>query len=162
MPIAGIGGLVATVLTGWPNTNASRLTSAVRRPVILGALDLGIVQAVAIGIAAMFGWALTIQRTLGTGPRLIRGGPTVRATPTGSPSAGAASSRSGRSMAESSSARPTAHQARVARRAFDPADKATVGGTTPLLVDPCRTSSLRQIISGGQRLQTPPSAFPPC
>ena len=76
MPIAGIGGvLVATALTGWPEYQ--RLASYVGRasPIdILGALDLGILQAVAVGIAAaIFGWAFTIQRTLGTGPRLIRG-----------------------------------------------------------------------------------------
>ena len=42
-------------------------------------------------------------------------------------------------------------QDRVARRAFNPADKATwgQGGTTPLLIDPCRTGSTHALVFAG-------------
>jgi type IV secretion system protein VirD4 len=157
MPIAGIGGvIVATVLTAWPEYqrlapyigNASPLN-------ILGALDLGIVQAVAVGIAAaIFGWALTIQRTLGTGPRLIRGRSdnyghadwlAIREARRLFP--GPDETYGGIVVGEAY----RVDQDRVARRAFDPADKTTwgQGGTLPLLVDPCRTGSTHALVFGG-------------
>jgi len=157
MPVAGIGGVVvATVLTGWPEYqrlapyigNASPLN-------IVGALDLGIVQAIAVGIsAAIFGWAFTIQRTLGTGPRLIRGRSdnyghadwlSIREARRLFP--GPDETFGGIVVGEAY----RVDQDRVARRAFDPADKTTwgQGGTPPLLVDPCRTGSTHALVFGG-------------
>ena len=77
MPIAGIVGvIVAAFLTAWPEYD--RLVPYIGRasPVdILRALDLGVLQAVAVALlAALLGWGLAFQRfRAGTGPRLIRG-----------------------------------------------------------------------------------------
>jgi type IV secretion system protein VirD4 len=157
MPVAGIGGVVvATVLTGWPEYqrlapyigNASPLN-------IVGALDLGIVQAVAVGIAAaIFGWAFTIQRTLGTGPRLIRGRSDNYGHADWLPIREARRLFPGPDEIFGGIVVGEAYrvdQDRVARRAFDPADKTTwgQGGTTPLLVDPCRAGSTHALVFGG-------------
>jgi type IV secretion system protein VirD4 len=42
-------------------------------------------------------------------------------------------------------------QDRVARSVFDPADRSTwgQGGTTPLLIDPCRSGSTHALVFGG-------------
>jgi type IV secretion system protein VirD4 len=78
MPLAGIAGVVlATALTTWPELQ--RLAPYVgRAPLLnlLGALDLGILQAVAVGVVAVvIGAGCMVQRTIGTrfSPRVVRG-----------------------------------------------------------------------------------------
>jgi hypothetical protein len=76
MPLAGIAGVVAAAaLTGWPEYQRLAPYLGHASPfAILGALDLGILQAMAVGcLAALLGWGLTFQRNRGgTGPRIIR------------------------------------------------------------------------------------------
>jgi type IV secretion system protein VirD4 len=158
MPLAGIAGVVvAAGLTGWPEYQ--RLTPYIGTAspfAILGALDLGIVQAVAVGFAAaLLGWGFTFQRSRGgTGPRLIRGRSdnfghadwlAMRAARRLFP--GPDETFGGIVVGEAY----RVDQDRVARRAFDPADKATwgQGGSAPLLVDPCRTGSTHALVFGG-------------
>ena len=158
MPIASIAGIVvATILTAWPEYD--RLVPYIGRasPVdILGALDLGVLQAVAVGcLAALLGWGLTFQRFRGgAGPRLVRG----------------RSDNFGHAdwlgMREARLLFPGPDEVyggivvgeayrvdrdRVAHRAFDPADQTTWGqaGSTPLLVDPCRTGSTHALVFAG-------------
>jgi type IV secretion system protein VirD4 len=159
MPVAGIiGVVVATALTGWPEYQrlAPYLGTAAAFD-ILRAVDLRIPQAVLVGLlAAIVGAKLTIRNTLGTGsgPRLIRGRSdnfghadwlstreACRLFPGPDPSYG------GIVVGEAY----RVDQDRVARRAFDPADRSSwgQGGTAPLLVDPCRTGSTHALVFAG-------------
>ena len=135
MPVAGIiGVVVATALTGWPEYQrlAPYLGTAAALD-ILRAVDLRIPQAVLVGLlAAIVGAKLTIRSTLGTGsgPRLIRGRSdnyghadwlsireARRLFPGPDPSYG------GIVVGEAY----RVDQDRVARRAFDPADRKQLG-----------------------------------
>jgi type IV secretion system protein VirD4 len=159
MPAAGVAGvLVATILTGWPEYQ--RLAPYIgNAPLldVLRALDLGIMQAVGVGlVAALTGCGLTVQRTLGPGfgRRLVRGRSdnyghadwlAIRDARRLFPGPG--ETFGGIVVGESY----RVDQDRVARRAFNPADKATwgQGGTTPLLVDPCHTGSTHALVFAG-------------
>jgi type IV secretion system protein VirD4 len=159
MPAAGVAGvLVATILTGWPEYQ--RLAPYIgNAPLldVLRALDLGIMQAVAVGlVAALLGCGLTVQRTLGPGfgRRLVRGRSdnyghadwlSIRDARRLFP--GPDESFGGIVVGEAY----RVDQDRVARRAFNPADKSTwgQGGTTPLLIDPCRTGSTHALVFAG-------------
>ena len=158
-PVGGIAGVVAsTILTGWPEYrrlapyigNASLLD-------VLRTLDLGILLAVAIGIvAAVTGVGLMVQRPVGTrfGARLMRG----RSDNFGHADwlaihdarrlfPGPDETYGGIVVGEAY----RVDQDRVARRAFNPAVKATwgQGGTTPLLIDPCHTGSTHALVFAG-------------
>jgi type IV secretion system protein VirD4 len=159
MPLAGIAGVVAaTVLTVWPEYQ--RLAPYVgSAPLldVLRALNLSAVQAAAVGlIAAVAGVRLTLQQTLRgrTGPRLVRGR---------SDNFGHADWLAIRDARRLFPGPDAAHggivvgeayrvdRDRVARRAFDPADRSTwgQGGTAPLLIDPCRSGSTHALVFGG-------------
>jgi type IV secretion system protein VirD4 len=159
MPVAGIiGVVVATALTGWPEYQrlAPYLGTAAALDV-LRSVDLRIPQAVLVGLlATIVGSKLTIRSTLGTGsgPRLVRGRSdnyghadwlspreASRLFPGPDPSYG------GIVVGEAY----RVDQDRVARWAFDPADRRSwgQGGTTPLLVDPCRTGSTHALVFAG-------------
>ena len=159
MPAAGVAGvLVATILTGWPEYQrlAPYIGSASLLD-ILQALDLGIMQAVAVGLVAAFlGCGLTVQRTLGPGfgRRLVRGRSdnfghadwlSIRDARRLFP--GPDETFGGIVVGEAY----RVDQDRVARRAFNPADKSTwgQGGRTPLLVDRCRTGSTHALVFAG-------------
>jgi type IV secretion system protein VirD4 len=157
MPLAGIAGvLVATILTGWPEYQRLAPYLGGASPVdILSALDLGVLQAVTVGcLAALLGWGLTFQRFRGSGPRLVRGR---------SDNFGHADWLA---MREARRLFPgpdemfggivvgeayRVDQDRVARRAFDPADKTTwgQGGSASLLIDPCRAGSTHALVFAG-------------
>jgi type IV secretion system protein VirD4 len=159
MPIAGIAGvLVATVLTGWPEYRRLAPYIGTASPLdILASIDLGRLQAVAIGlVTVMSGGGLTIQRTLGGrfGPRLIRGRSdnyghaewlSIRDARRLFP--GEDESFGGIVVGEAY----RVDQDRVAHRTFNPADRSTwgQGGTAPLLVDPCRTGSTHALVFAG-------------
>ena len=159
MPLAGIAGVVAaTLLTVWPEYQ--RLAPYVRSAPLLDvlrALNLSAVQAAAVGlIAAVTGVRLTLQQTLRgrTGPRLVRGR---------SDNFGHADWLAIRDARRLFPGPDEAHggivvgeayrvdRDRVARRAFDPADRSTwgQGGTAPLLIDPCRSGSTHALVFGG-------------
>jgi type IV secretion system protein VirD4 len=159
MPIAGIAGvLAATILTAWPEYRALALYIG-SAPLldIVGALDAGIVQAVAVGlIAAMIGTGFMLQRPVGGrfGPRVVRG----RSDNFGHADwlamrdarrlfPGPDDTYGGIVVGEAY----RVDRDRVARRAFDPADRTTwgQGGTAPLLVDPCRTGSTHALVFAG-------------
>ena len=159
MPLAGIAGVViATVLTVWPEYQrlAPYLGNAPLFDVVR-ALNLGAVQAVAVGlIATVAGVRLTLQQTLHgrTGPRLVRG----RSDNFGHADwlalrdarrlfPGPDDTHGGIVVGEAY----RVDQDRVARRVFDPADRSTwgQGGTTPLLIDPCRSGSTHALVFGG-------------
>lgn len=158
-PVAGIAGVVISiVLTCWPEYqrlapylgNASLLD-------VLRALDLGILLAVAIGIvAAVIGACFMVRRPGGTrfGARLMRGRSdnfghadwlAVHAARRLFP--GPDETYGGIVVGEAY----RVDQDRVARRAFNPADKTTwgQGGTTPLLIDPCHTGSTHALVFAG-------------
>jgi type IV secretion system protein VirD4 len=159
MPFAGIAGVLGTsILTGWPEYQrlASYAGSASAWE-ILRTLDLNIVQAVAFGSAAaiigarlMSPWALNV----GIGPRLLRGR---------SDNFGHADWLSIRDAHRLFSGPDKVHggivvgeayrvdQDRVARHAFDPNDRRTwgLGGSAPLLVDPCHTGSTHALVFSG-------------
>lgn len=158
MPLAGIAGVaVAAGMTGWPEYQRLAPYIGTASPLdVLGALDLGIVQAVAVGfIAALLGWGLAFQRSRGgTGPRLVRG----RSDNFGH--ADWLSMRDARRLfpgPDETFGGIVVGEAyrvdrdRVARRPFDPADKTTwgQGGSTPLLIDPCRVGSTHALVFGG-------------
>jgi type IV secretion system protein VirD4 len=159
MPIAGIAGvLAATILTAWPEYRAlaSYIGSAPLLDIV-GALDAGVVQAVAVGlVAAMIGTGFVLQRPVGGrfGPRVVRGR---------SDNFGHADWLA---MRDASRLFPgpddtfggivvgeayRVDRDRVARRAFDPADRTTwgQGGTAPPLIDPCRTGSTHALVFAG-------------
>jgi type IV secretion system protein VirD4 len=159
MPAAGIAGvLAATILTGWPDYQrlAPYLGTA---PLLdsLDALDLRIIQAVAVGLlAALIGCRLAARRTIGPGfgPRLIR----ARSDNFGHadwlslPDArrlfpGPDGAYGGIVVGEAY----RVDQDRVARQAFDPANRRSwgQGGTAPLLIDPCRTGSTHALVFAG-------------
>ena len=159
MPLAGIAGVViATVLTVWPEYQrlAPYLGNAPLFDVVR-ALNLSAVQAVAVGlIATVAGVRLTFQQTLHgrTGPRLVRG----RSDNFGHADwlalrdarrlfPGPDDTHGGIVVGEAY----RVDQDRVARRVFDPADRSTwgQGGTTPLLIDPCRSGSTHALVFGG-------------
>jgi type IV secretion system protein VirD4 len=159
MPIAGIAGvLAATILTAWPEYRA--LTPSIGSASLLdivSALDVGIVQAIAVGLAAgIMGTGLVRQRRVGgkSGPRVVRGRSdnfghadwlAMREARRLFP--GPDETFGGIVVGESY----RVDQDRVARRAFDPANRNTwgQGGTTPLLIDPCRTGSTHALVFGG-------------
>jgi type IV secretion system protein VirD4 len=158
MPLAGVAGVVAaTVLTVWPEYQ--RLAPYVgSAPLldVLRALNLSAAQAAAVGlIAAVAGVRLTLQQTLrGRTARLVRGR---------SDNFGHADWLAIRDARRLFPGPDAAHggivigeayrvdRDRVARRAFDPADRNTwgQGGTAPLLIDPCRSGSTHALVFGG-------------
>ncbi|HUB11347.1 MAG TPA: type IV secretory system conjugative DNA transfer family protein [Acetobacteraceae bacterium] len=159
MPIAGIAGvLIATVLTAWPEYRAlAPSIGSASLPDILGAIDLSIVQATAVGLlAAVIGVGLLTQRQMGVtfGPRVVRG----RSDNFGHADwlamrdarrlfPGPDDTYGGIVVGEAY----RVDQDRVARQAFDPADQRTwgQGGTAPLLIDPCRTGSTHALVFAG-------------
>jgi type IV secretion system protein VirD4 len=123
---------------------------------ILRTVNLGIAQAVAIGFLAAAGGARVMtQRRIGTaGPRMVRGR---------SDNFGHADWLAMRDARHLFPGRDDTYggivvgeayrvdQDRVARQAFDPANRRTwgQGGTAPLLVDPCRTGSTHALVFAG-------------
>lgn len=159
MAIASITGvLTATALTAWPEyrTLVPYIGSASLAD-ILGAIDLGVVQAGAVGIlAAMIGARLMTQPRIGgtRGPRVVRGRSdnfghadwlTMREARRLFP--GPDDTYGGIVVGEAY----RVDQGRVANQAFDPADRGTwgQGGTAPLLIDPCRTGSTHALVFAG-------------
>ncbi len=158
-PLAGIAGIVlATALTIWPELQ--RLAPyAGHAPLldVLGELDLGILQAVAIGLVAIIvGAGCTVQRPIGTrfGPRAIRGRSNnfghadwLAIRDAGRLFPGPDETYGGIVVGEAY----RVDQDRAARRAFDPSDSSTwgQGGTAPLLIDPCRTGSTHALVFAG-------------
>jgi hypothetical protein len=141
----------------WQRNSFSKCSSTNVSWLILRSVDLRIPQAVLAGLlVAIVGFKLTTRRTLGagSGPRLIRGRSdnfghadwlsireASRLFPGPDPSYG------GIVVGEAY----RVDQDRVARWAFDPADRRSwgQGGTLPLLVDSCRTGSTHALVFAG-------------
>ena len=160
VPFAGAAAVaIATVLTAWPEWQRLSPYLATHSPLtVLGALNYDIRVALAVGFGAtLVGVVLaTSRQPLGAQEKTGR----TRATSDNHGHADWLGMREARALFPGPDPQfggivvgeaYRVDQDRVAKTAFDPADRRSwgKGGTTPLLVDPCRTGPTHALVVAG-------------